>query len=58
MSPEEVARIAAAIAIANGHSDPTDYVGKVVEAWKTQAPARREEDVKSVIADAREERSK
>lgn len=38
MSPEDVARLAEAIAIANGHSHPKDWAAKVVEAWETPAP--------------------
>lgn len=51
MSPEDVARLAAAIAKANGHSHPEEWAAKVVEAWNAQddeapdapsAPARED----------------
>lgn len=55
MTSEEVARIAAAFATANGHSEPGEYAAKVVEAWNESAPKRREADTAQSIADVRKE---
>lgn len=38
MSAEEVARLAQAIAVVNGHSHPQEWAASVVDAWKALAP--------------------
>jgi hypothetical protein len=47
VTENEVARLAAAIAQANGHSRPQEYAASVVEAWKAvghpDAPIETEE---------------
>lgn len=47
MTENEVARLAAAIAQANGHSHPQEYAASVVEQWKSlghpDAPIETEE---------------
>lgn len=39
MSEEDVARLAAAIAVANGHSDTAEWAAKVVDAWRALGEA-------------------
>lgn len=57
MNEQDVARLAAALATANGHPASSEWVEKVVEAWKSQAPAPAEtrSDLKRTIADSRKE---
>jgi hypothetical protein len=53
MSPEDIARIAAAFAVANGHSHPEEYAAKVVAAYKESTPQRREDDLGNTLSEAR-----
>jgi hypothetical protein len=55
MSPEDVARLADAIALANGHAEAGEWSTKVVDAWKAIAPANTLSDLKKTIAESRAE---
>lgn len=49
MNEEDVSRLAQAIASANGHPESTEWASKVVEAWKTLAPQRRDGDIRADV---------